>query len=140
MKITAIVGSLIFLGLIIYILSKRKEGFIMGSPFPYSVTKGLLAPPFGDFTMKKRDTQGNRLSKSNYVSAWELYPQTPAGSYSQVTNNKQYWDTPCNGTTTPTEMCGGFYNKRKVKSHPPLPYPPLSPQTGVRVNYYVSGK
>ena len=29
-----------------------------------------------------------------------------------TSNNKKYWDTPCDGTAYPPNICGGLYEKK----------------------------
>ena len=64
--------------------------------------------------------------------AYKLYPTFAVGSYAQITNNKRYWDSPCNGLTMPSDMCGGLY-KLKHCDHAPV-VPPKEHCN--RINYY----
>ena len=129
--------ALIILG-VLYILYTRREGMLSSGLFPQSVEGGLLAPPNGAYNMYPKGACTPGLSNATYQTEWKLYPYTEQSSYAQVTNNKRYWSSPCNGTSAPAEICGGLYQKKKVVI-PPLPkMPPLSPPNGVRVNYYVS--
>jgi hypothetical protein len=123
---------------VIYILYARREGFLSSGNFPSIIDTGLLAPPYGDYKMFPKGPCAPGLSKQTYKNEWKLYPYTDMSSYAQVTNNKQYWSTPCNGTSTPPEVCGGLYQKKKIVRPAPVPPPPNYPQNAVRVNYYVS--
>ena len=135
-SITLIV--LIILG-VLYILYRRREGFLSPGAFPMALDSGLLSPPYGHYNMFPKGACSPGLSKATYKEEWKLYPYTGMSSYAQTTNNKQYWSTPCNGTSAPPEVCGGLYEKKQIV--PPLaikpPPPNLSPPA-VRVNYYVS--
>jgi len=110
---------------ILVILGGYKETFLSPGIYPESDTKGLL---FGDYKMKKNPG----LSDMSASTAWKLYPSYAVGSYEQTTNNKRYWPTPCNGWTTPSDMCGGLYQKKSFDIEAPK-----SPPWGcLRVNYY----
>ena len=118
--IVALAGLGIFL-----IYSKKREGFLSPGKFPTSETKGLLWP-----TYKMKKNPG--LSNWEAQDAYKLYPTYSVGSYAQITNNKRYWDSPCDGWTTPADMCGGMYKKRSCQ-HPPVKPPAEHCR---RVNYY----
>ena len=115
---------LIILGTL-YILLNHKEPFLTGGQFPSSVTKGILAPPNGDYTMKKKGVCTPGLSNYTYQDEWRLQPPQPIGSYAQVTNNKKNWSTPCNGTSIPPSICGGLYNKKKNTKTKKRKSPPI---------------
>lgn len=89
---------------IFYVVGNNKETFetFSSAPFPTSADTGLLYPGY-----KMRNNPG--LSEFGMEKAYKLYPTYAVGSYAQETNNKRYWDSPCNGWTTPPEMCGGLY-------------------------------
>ena len=55
-----------------------------------------------------------------------------------LVNNKEFWSNPNNGTSTPPDINGGLYGKKKVVYPSPVPMPPNNPTNGVRVNYYVA--
>jgi len=114
---------LILLGILYLFINHNKESFLSGLLLGDPVSKGPCAPGLSDET---------------YASQGKLMPRDELGSYCQTTNNKKEWATPCNGTTPLPELCGGLYKKRKIQRPPPISAPPLSPQTGVRVNFYVS--
>lgn len=110
---------------IMLILANNKETFLSPGIYPVTVDKGLL---IGEYKMKKNPG----LSNYSAATAWSLYPSYALGSYSQVTNNKRYWPSPCNGYTTPPDMCGGLYQQKDVvetRQAPPR-------ECCHRVNYY----
>jgi hypothetical protein len=134
-------GSVVILILILGILGSlytTKETFISGALFPEAVSEAALSPPFGDRPMMPKGHCAPGLSNERYSTEWKLYPRTPMSSYAQVTNNKEYWQRPCNGTTLLPEMCGGLYSKIQIKKPKMSPAPAISPKRGTRVNYYVS--
>ena len=126
------------LGIFYIILnSNKKETFLSRSihfsnnvnpgEYPDTVTKGLL---YCDYPEKKNPG----LSNYNARSALTLSPNDTVGNYNQVTNNKRYWETPCEGSSIPSNFCGGIYNKKKQEET--FPAPPKS--NCLRVNYYCS--
>ena len=121
-----------------YKKADKTEGFTSGALYPASMSKTLLAPPFGNRPMMPKGPCAPGLSNETYSTEWKLYPKTPMSSYAQVTNNKEYWRQPCNGTTLLPEMCGGLYTKIDIKKPRMSSAPPISPRQGERVNYYVS--
>jgi hypothetical protein len=121
-----LIAVLAFLGISI-ILNNKKEGFMTPGTYPESDTKGLLYPSY-----QMKNNPG--LSDLDMEKAYKLYPTYAVGSYAQVTNNKRYWKSPCNGLTMPSDMCGGLY-KTKHCDHPPI-VPPR--EHCDRVNYYCS--
>ena len=72
------------------------------------------------------------LSDLDMERAYKLYPTFAVGSYAQITNNKRYWSTPCNGLTMPSDMCGGLYKLRHCEHAPIVP----PKEHCNRVNYY----
>ena len=110
---------------IVFIVSNYKETFLSPGVYPVSDDKGLL---IGEYKMKKHPG----LSNYNASEAWQLYPSYAVGSYAQRTNNKKYWPSPCNGYTTPPDMCGGLYQIKNTTEHTQAP--PRS--CCQRVNYY----
>jgi len=96
--------------------------------YPQSVQRGLLYPAY----QMKNNPRG--LSNLNMEKAYKLYPTHVVGSYAQTTNNKRYWKTPCNGKTTPPNMCGGLYENKHYKQQSVVP-----PRNFCRrVNYFCS--
>ena len=91
--------------------------------FPQSVQTALLYPGY----KMKNNPQLSCLNMED-----KLYPTFAVGSYKQKTNNKKCWTTPCNGLTTPPDMCGGLYEKKQCKDE--LPPPPV--ENCRRVNYF----
>ena len=143
MKSSIIVNCILlllgFLG-ISYVVGykKCKETFIARSlyfsdnlnpgQFPVSQIKGML---YGDYKQKNNPAG---LSKHRASTALELYPAAELGSFEQKTNNIRYWTTPCDGTATPSDFCGGLYEKKTFDNKPTVP-----PRSGCqRVNYYCS--
>ena len=124
----AVIAVLAILGIML-ILNKKKEAFHNLTPgnYPGSDSKGLLYPAY-----QMKNNPG--LSDLDMQKAYKLYPSFAVGSYAQVTNNKRYWPTPCNGLTTPPDMCGGLYKPRHC-DHPPV-VPPS--ENCNRVNFYCS--
>ena len=116
-------GIVVLLGILYLYLNRNKESFLSGLLLGDPVAKGPCAPG---------------LSQATYASQGKLVPRSKMGCYSQTTNNKKNWATPCNGTTALPELCGGLYKKQKISPPPPLTVPPVSPPQGVRVNFYVS--
>ena len=103
------VNGVLFLGAvlaIILVLGGHKENFqLRAGNYPSSLNKALLADIY-----KVNPNPG--LSKNTLKTQYLLDPDEFAGGYCQATNNKRYWDSPCNGLTTPPDMCGGLYKKR----------------------------
>jgi len=99
-------NHLIFLGGILAIalvLSGYKENFELNpAKFP---NKLLLA----DMYNVKPDPG---LSSNDAHNQYLLNPNEFACGYNQASNNKKYWDTPCDGTAYPPNICGGLYEKK----------------------------
>ena len=107
------------------ILLRYKEGFLSPGMYPSSDDQGVLV---GEYQMQPNPG----LSDYNSTTAWKLYPSNAVGSYAQTTNNKRYWESPCNGLSTPPDMCGGIYQPQAVT----VPTQ-AQPESGChRVNYY----
>jgi hypothetical protein len=121
-----VIASLGILGIFI-ILNNKKEGFLNLLPGKYPINNSLLFPAY-----KMKENPG--LSDMNIEEAWNLYPTFAIGDYAQVTNNKRYWSSPCNGTTARADMCGGIYKEQHCDHAPILP-----PNKHCRrVNYFCS--
>ena len=127
MCLQSVLFALAILG-IFTILKNAKEGFSNLGIYPESVAKGLLYPSY------KMTNNPTGLSDLDMQKAYKLYPTYAVGSYTQITNNKRYWDSPCNGLTTPPDMCGGLYEKRHDEH--PVTVPPN--KYCRRVNYFCS--
>ncbi len=110
---------------ILTILGGYKETFLSPGIYPIADTKGLLV---GDYPEQKKPG----VSNWGAAQAWPLYPVYEVGSYAQTTNNKRYWPTPCNGWSTPSEMCGGLYRKKKID----VPRVAAPAADCARVNFY----
>jgi len=96
--LTAILG-------IALILSGYKENFeLQPGKYPSAFTKALLQ---NIYNVKSKPGLSDRTSQSQYL----LDPNEFAGGYEQATNNKKYWDSPCDGTAFPPTICGGLYEK-----------------------------
>ena len=129
--------GLIILG-VLYILVNRREGFKSSMPFPSTMETAILAPPNGDYPLIPKSRCKPGVSDESYSREWKEYPYTPMASYAQVTNNKQFWSNPNNGTSTPPDINGGLYGKKRVVYPSTTPMPPNNPPNSVRVNYYVA--
>jgi hypothetical protein len=115
---------------ILYILDGYKETFLSPGVYPQSDEKGIL----NQYTMRSKP----ELSDATYSSEWLLYPTSPVGSYSQVTNNKRYWEQPCNGLMAPANFCNSLYKKKKITAPTATCRPGLSCPGAERVNFYCS--
>ena len=100
-------NSLLFLAAILAIglvLSGHKENFeLMPDNFP---SRLLLA----DSYPVKASKWVNTGNQQYLINAIEF-----AGDYKQSTNNKKYWETPCNGSTTIHDVCGELYGETNIK-------------------------
>ena len=121
------------------VLNRKTEGFtnITDGKFPKS-----LKNEFGLFPQSLQTTllhpgykmkNNPQISCLNMEEAHKLYPTFAVGSYEQRTNNKKCWTAPCNGLTTPPDMCGGLYEKKQCKDELSL-LPPI--ENCRRVNYF----
>ena len=113
---------------ILYILSGYKETFLSPGVYPQADETGIL----NQYSMRSDP----KLSDSTYSSEWLLYPTSPVGSYAQVTNNKRYWEQPCDGTMSPATFCNSLYRKKKISLPAPLCRPGLDCPGAERVNFY----
>ena len=125
------INGLLFLSAILaigLILSGYKENFeLMPGNYPSSLVKGLVSD-----TYPMQPNPG--LSLNTIEKQYLINPTEFAGGYDQATNNKKYWDSPCDGTAYPPNICGGLYQKIKIKK-------PKSCNPGFdcrRVNFYCS--
>tara|TARA_Y100000590_G_scaffold416269_1_gene514855 strand:- start:48 stop:467 length:420 start_codon:yes stop_codon:yes gene_type:complete len=124
-----ILCALIILG-ILNILGGYKEGFHGSEACAKNLlVTPLLAPPFGDFQ------QTNNRSGLSDPDRNTSFPSNTMSNYSQTTNNRRFWSTPCNGSIMLPEMCGGLYKKKKTVV---LGQSPPPNNIGIRVNYYNS--
>ena len=102
-------NSLLFLAAILAIglvLSGHKENFeLMPDNFP---SRLLLAD---SYPVKARGGLNNTGNNQQYL----INPVEFAGDYKKSTNNKKYWETPCNGTTTIHDVCGDLYGETDIK-------------------------
>ena len=115
---------------VVAILRGYKEAFIPLGVGAYPDTEdGLILD--GDYRMKKNAG----LSDFTYEEESTLYPVSQVGSYAQVTNNKEFWKIPCNGTAAPADFCGGLYDAKALPGES-VATPPK--QDCLRVNYYCS--
>lgn len=110
------------------VVGGTKEMFISRGEFPISVDSPMMQNSLYPY---KRP---GGLSDSSYRDQWLKYPIWAVGNYEQKTNNIRYWPTPCNGTSTPADICGGLYEKIEVKKDC-IPSPPKK-YCSTRVNYY----
>ncbi len=102
-------NSILFLGAILAIglvLSGYKENFeLMPTKIP---SRLLLADSY-----PVKATPG--LSDNGNTEQYLLHPSEFAGGYKKATNNKKYWETPCDGSAFPPTICGGVYNKKSIE-------------------------
>lgn len=87
-----------------------------------------------DFPLQQNPSH---LSNNDAYKVYEKYYKAytvPMGSYAQITNNQMLKDmnSPCDGTTTPIDMCGGLYKKTPIQQEC------FRKCDGVRVNLYDS--
>ena len=101
-------NSLLFLAAILAIglvLSGHKENFeLMPDNFP---SRLLLADSYPVKASNKLNTANNQ----QYL----LNPVEFAGDYKKSTNNKKYWETPCNGDATTPDVCDEIYGEISIK-------------------------
>lgn len=121
-----VIAVLSILG-VCYIVNRYKETFVNFSSLP---TKELLNGLF-------KEQKNPHLSNNDGEKSYELYPKTPMSSYAQITNNVRYWGSPCNGTASPADICGGLYEKKNVVV-PGSVSPPKDLSNATRVNFYNS--
>tara|TARA_B110000971_G_scaffold208480_1_gene233657 strand:- start:2248 stop:2631 length:384 start_codon:yes stop_codon:yes gene_type:complete len=102
-------NSLLFLAAILAIglvLSGHKENFeLMPDNFP---SRLLLADSYPVKTPNGLNNAGNN---QQYL----LNPVEFAGDYKKSTNNKKYWETPCNGEATTPDVCHEIYGETNIK-------------------------
>ena len=89
------------------VLSGYKESFeLMPDKFPSNV---LL---YNSYPVK----QNPGLSDNGFYQQYLLDPDEYAGGYQQATNNRKYWETPCDGSSFPPTICNGLYGKKNIKT------------------------
>ena len=95
-----LLNSLLFLGAILAIalvLSGYKETFeLMPDKYPSNV---LL---YDSYPVNQNPGLSNNGASQQYL----LDPDEYAGGYQQATNNRKYWETPCDGSSFPPTICG----------------------------------
>ncbi len=115
---------------VVAILRGYKETFMpLGTGLYPETEDGLILD--GDYPIKKNAG----LSDFTYEEESTLYPVNQVGSYTQTTNNKEFWKIPCNGTAAPADFCGGLYDDKTIPLKRGVPAPK---QSCLRVNYYCS--
>ena len=107
------VNGFLFLGAILAIflvLSGYKENFelSMAGEYPSAFTKAMLSDIYN---VNPNPGLSNRTINTQYL----LDPNEFAGGYDQATNNKKYWDSPCDGTAYPPNICGGLYETKEFE-------------------------
>ena len=125
--INLILGALLVLG-ICTIIGGTKEMFISYGKYPNSVEHPMMEGSLYPY----KNPRG--LSDASYRDQWLKFPLWAVGSYEQKTNNVRYWSGPCNGTSSPADLCGGLYEKIEEKKSC-IPAPPKK-FCKTRVNYY----
>jgi hypothetical protein len=124
--------NLFLLGLailgILTILAGYKEPFLSPGIYPESDMRGIL----NQYQMRSNP----KLSDETYESESRLYPIYSVGSYKQITNNKRYWEQPCNGTMAPANFCNSLYDKKNIEDTQTICRPGLDCNAGNRVNFY----
>jgi hypothetical protein len=90
---------------LMYVAGGYREGFLVMGDYPHVVDTNLLECSYPSLPNPSISTH-----MSADLSA--IQPRTAMSSYEQVTNNKKYWNTPDNGSCTPTDFCGVLYGSR----------------------------
>lgn len=125
---------LLFIGILlltlIYKYQTNRESFKPLSPSEniYANDDGLLLK--GYYRIKEQPG----ISSHNSTDTLRLYSKTSMSDYSQKTNNKRHWFTPCNGSSIRSDMCGGLYKGKALKK-PNVSSPSMS---SARVNMFDS--
>lgn len=104
-----ILNSLLFLAAILAIglvLSGHKENFEL---MPDNIPSRLLLD--GSYPVKYTKGKSDNGNKEQYL----LNPVEFVGDYNQATNNKKYWETPCNGSANIPGVCGKLYGEKNIK-------------------------
>jgi len=71
---------------------------------------------------------------------WTDYPVFTLGSYEQITNNIRYPKNPDDGTCMPASMCNVLYQDKDLGNNVITPLPPLNPECGTRVGYFMTNE
>jgi hypothetical protein len=110
---------LIIMGIlgVVYVIQENKEGFVTTidnnyGRYPCSVDQPLLQ----SYPKKKNWKQ---LSKNTYEQNSLFQPMTKMSSYSQLTNNIRFWETPDESSCSPADFCNTIYNKKNIMKRNP---------------------
>ena len=92
---------------------KKLKNYIFQKGIPKSGNNYPIAWNLLDKNVEylKDEMLGYIKASSARDTAINLYPNLDT----RITNNKEYWRQPCNGTTLLPEMCGGLYTKIDIK-------------------------
>jgi hypothetical protein len=102
-----------------------------GGQYPSSQTDVLLQDSYPI-------TGRNGVSNDQGSKIWWHYPIFEVGSFDQITNNLKFSNNPDTGRCMPADVCGALYKEYQTQSNYVFPQPPVTPESGTRVNYYYS--
>jgi hypothetical protein len=103
--------------------------------YPSSLTNFLLED---NFPIRQNPGVLDKDGLEQASKMWWHYPVFKVGSYAQITNNIRYSNNPDVGSCTGEDLCGTIYKNIKNKSNYVHPLPPLKPNCGTRVGYFVT--
>ena len=118
----------LYLAPILKIENFQSQDLSTPGTYPVSVDKPIL----DSFPL----TGNKGVSNRNYSDIWWEYPEFDKSSFTQITNNLRYVNSPEEGTCISADMCNALYKKKKNKSNVVCPLPPVEEGPGARVGYY----